>query len=183
MSITDTIDFRHPAVKAAWAEQSEAFDWEHANRVSGIAEAVARSLGGDHRTCVMARACGVFHDIQRKGSFWEKDTHGSRSASIAEVCLKANGWDAQAIRDVTKTIAQHDLSGPQPDKRDILAVALWDADILDSARHEDETLWRKRLGLRMSALACDGDYAARAAIKACGKNPQHQARVIKYLKK
>jgi len=180
VSVTDAIDLR--AAQKFWEQQVEPFDWEHANRVSKMAEDIARSLGAPHRVCVMARACGIFHDIQRKGSFWEKDIHhAARGAEAAEVVLRANGWDEAAIRDVACTVAQHSLSGPAPNKQDVMACALWDADILDSARHPDETLVRKRFGKRLTNLARSTDYASGAVTKARGLNSIHHANIISHV--
>jgi len=182
VNLNPSIDLR--VAERFWKEQVEPFDWEHANRVSGMAETVARTLGADQRLCIMARACGIFHDVQRKGNFWEKDIHhAARGAQVAETVLRANGWDAAAIRDVTRTIAQHYLSGPLPNKQDILACALWDADILDSARHPDEEMWLARYKRRMSVWARDPENAGSAVIKAQGRNEVFKAQVIERFKK
>ncbi len=122
------------------------FDYDHGLNTSTLAVEVGAFLGLVSDELYACRAAGMFHDLGRnigeknggKVSPWhERDKdHSRRSAALAEKAMLVDG-NFMALRStvterVCRVIAQHDIHGPAPS--DPIALALYDADLLEACR-------------------------------------------------
>lgn len=128
--------------RADWP--AEPYGFNHGREVSEVAQSIAASLGLVGDELLMARAVGMFHDLGRRETAWYRPDpdHGRRGAERALHCLMEDpNWEALdgtgLLSRGIRIIAQHRLDGPPP--RDPIAIALHDADILESSRHAPGT--------------------------------------------
>jgi HD superfamily phosphodiesterase len=111
------------------------YGYDHAFNTSNLAHSVAQSygLGGDE--LMLAKGIGMFHDLGRIGNWWESDSgHGVRSADLAAKAFRFDpNWCARSdlVDAACRIIAQHSIMKPPNHP---LGIALYDADLLESAR-------------------------------------------------
>lgn len=136
---------------------------DHGNWVSSTATSVGVYLGLAGNELWLCQRAGMFHDVGRRNPNWRQrdDGHNVRSARAAlEALVHEPEWKAlqPMLERLARVIANHDLDGPPP--QDPVAIALWDADILDCARlgqgtNEGAQLIQKRYARLISGFARD----------------------------
>ncbi len=126
--------------RARWP--ADPYGYDHATCTIEAALTVARSLKlgmrEDEPIMGVVRAVAAFHDLGRKAPWHQPDhDHAVLSADMAAHTLKDDpNWRAHRdlIDRVRKVIAEHNIASRKPGSSDPVAICLWDADILESAR-------------------------------------------------
>ena len=155
------------------------FDYSHALETSQLCESIGAFLGLTGDELWACRAAGMFHDLGRnievpagggdldrknggKVSLWTEraPNHARLSADLAEVALASdvNFTATHMTARVCRVIGQHNIHGPAP--TDPIALALYDADLLEAARFgrfygQDIGTFEKFLHGRYSRLATE----------------------------
>jgi uncharacterized protein len=105
-------------------------DWEHTERVCGLAFHIAEKEDADIK---VVKYAAVLHDIARyqEDRSGGKIDHAAQGAKMAKKLLAARGFDAVFIKAVCGCIATHRYRGSlKPESLE--AKVLFDADKLDS---------------------------------------------------
>jgi uncharacterized protein len=108
--------------------QDPAHDWQHNLRVMALCERIGREEGADMQ---VLRLAALLHDIGRAEELRTKQCHAEISAREAEVLLRAEGYEAERIAVVQKTILTHRFRKQNPPTT-LEEQILFDADKLDS---------------------------------------------------
>lgn len=115
---------------------------EHCEGVGRLALVLGQTLGLKDRDLRIVRYAGILHDLGRSQPWQRSDPdHGQLSARLADEALRRDpqyGADSAFRDEVCRLIAGHNLSAADLPK-DPKAMALWDADALDSARFSPNT--------------------------------------------
>lgn len=115
--------------RAWYPEKDPVHGFDHIERVTRMAERLAKAEGADLE---IVRVAALLHDSQGSDpNSGERLSHHLASALFAEIVLKEEGWPLERIEAVQHCIRAHRFRGDNEGPQTIEAKVIFDADKLD----------------------------------------------------